>query len=74
MSWIIQKIMRPRKNVGVIVFNMPIIQLGDIVNISYKNELNQNVISPNESRFVVYNIDYNRDVGGPNMTLYLSEV
>jgi hypothetical protein len=74
MSWIIEKIMKPRKNIGMKVFNTPIIQLGDIVNIEYKNEDNVNVIAPSTSNFVVYNIDYQKDIGGPSMTLYLSEV
>jgi len=74
MSWIIQKIMKPRKSIGLKVFNLPIIQLGDIVNIEYKNENNLDVIVSPESKFVVYNIDYQKDIGGPNMTLYLSEV
>jgi hypothetical protein len=66
--------MRPRKNVGVSIFSTPTIQLGDIVNIIYKNELQQDVVAPETSNFVVYNIEYSRDIGGPNMTLYLSEV
>jgi hypothetical protein len=74
MSWIIEKIMKPRKSVGVKVFSMPIVQLGDIVNIEYKNENNIDVVSPSSSNFVVYNIDYQKDINGPSMTLYLSEV
>jgi len=74
MSWMIQKIMKPRKSVGVRVFNMPIIQLGDIVNINYKNEEDRDVLTSSDKRFVVYNIEYQKDGSGPNMTLYLSEV
>ena len=74
MSWIIKKIMKPRRNVGVSIFSTPIIQLGDIVNINYKNEVGKDVIAASDSKFVVYNIDYSRSVDGPEMTLYLSEV
>ena len=74
MSWIIKKIMKPRRNVGVSIFSTPIIQLGDIVNINYQNELGKDVIAASDSKFVVYNIDYSRSVDGPEMTLYLSEV
>lgn len=74
MSWMIDKIMKPRKSIGIKVFSMPIVQLGDIVNIEYKNEDGMDVVSPTSSNFVVYNIDYQKDIGGPSMTLYLSEV
>ena len=66
--------MKPRRNVGVSIFSTPIIQLGDIVNINYQNELGKDVIAASDSKFVVYNIDYSRSVDGPEMTLYLSEV
>jgi hypothetical protein len=74
MSWIINKIMKPRKNLGVKVFSTPIIQLGDIINIKYKDTQNKNTIASDEVRFVVYNIDYQKDSSGPSMTLYMSEV
>jgi hypothetical protein len=74
MSWIINKIMKPRKNVGVKIFSTPIIQLGDIVNIQYKDSENKDAVASSESRFVVYNIDYQKDSAGPSMTLYMSEV
>ena len=72
MSWLSSKIMKPRKSIGVSIFPMPILQLGDIVQIDYQaNNVFQ--VSP-ESRFVVYQIDYSRGSDGPNMTVYLSEV
>jgi hypothetical protein len=74
MAWLTQKILKPRKNIGVKIFSNPTIQLGDIVNISYKNEINQDMVSPLTSKFVVYHIDYNKDSTGPEMALYLSEV
>lgn len=74
MDWMISKIMRPRKSVGVNVFGMPTVQLGDIVEIDYVNENGVNEVGASGSRFVVYGIEYSRDEMGPDMSLYLSEV
>ncbi len=74
MRWLTQKIMKPRKSVGVEVFGLPTVQLGDIVQIDYTNENGVNEIAEKNSRFVVYNIEYSRDQDGPKMTTYLSEV
>jgi len=73
MSWLIKKIMKPRKSVGVKIFANPMIQLGDIVNINYvDNDID--MVAPTTSRFVVYNIDYQKGQNGPSMTIFLSEV
>lgn len=73
MKWLSTKIMKPRKSVGLEVFSMPTLQLGDIVEVDYTaDDVNQ--ISLENSRFVVYQIDYSRDVSGPTMQVYLSEV
>jgi len=69
-----EKIMKPRKSVGVEVFGLPILQLGDIVQVEYKNEQGVEEISPENSRFVVYYIDYDRKNSGTTMNAYLSEV
>lgn len=74
MGWMVNKIMKPSKSVGVQIFSTPHIQLGDIVQIDYKNELGVNEIAPYETRFVVYHIEYSRDSSGPSMQVYLSEV
>lgn len=74
MGWIISKVMKPRKSVGVKIFSIPTLQLGDIVTINYKNKEGVDVISDSSVRYVVYNIDYSRDSSGPEMTIYLSEV
>jgi len=74
MGWIINKIMKPRKSVGVNIFAIPTLQLGDIVTINYKDKDNLDLVTPASTRFVVYNIEYARNVDGPSMTLYLSEV
>jgi hypothetical protein len=73
MAWVIKKIMKPRKSVGVKIFANPMIQLGDIVSLDYvDNEIN--MVAPKDSRFVVYNIEYSKDQSGPSMTVFLSEV
>lgn len=74
MGWIISKIMKPRLSVGVKIFYNPMIQLGDIVTIDYKDLNGNDVIASESTRFVVYNIQQDRDQEGPSMTLYLSEV
>ena len=74
MSWIVSKIMKPRKSVGISLFNMPTLQLGDIVNIKYKDKTGVDLVAPEETRFVVYNIEHSRSSSGPDMTVYLSEV
>ena len=74
LGWMISKIMKPRRSVGVKVFGMPVLQLGDIVNINYKDEQNVNQITDSSTRFVVYQIDYAASPEGPDMTVFLSEV
>jgi len=74
MAWMIDKTMRPRKSVGMILFSMPTIQLGDIVTIDYTSTDSIEQISLDDTRFVVYNIEYQRNDLGPVMTVYLSEV
>jgi hypothetical protein len=74
MSWMIDKIVKPRKSIGLTVFPIPTLQLGDIVNIDYKDADNVDQIANNDTRFVVYNIEYKRSLNGPDMTVYLSEI
>ena len=74
MGWIINKVMHPKKSVGVNLFSIPTLQLGDIVTIDYKDSTGLDLVAVDSSRFVVYNIDYSRNNNGPNMTIYLSEV
>jgi hypothetical protein len=74
MGWMVSKIMKPRLSVGVRIFSNPMIQLGDIVNIVYKNTDGEDIIVSDSARFIVYNIQHDRDSSGPSMTIYLSEV
>ena len=78
MGWLIDKVSEPRLSVGLSIFPMPTLQLGDVVSINHKTrntagQLIDEVASP-EKRFVVYNIEYARNNNGPDMTVYLSEV
>ena len=74
MGWIINKIMHPKKSIGVNLLSIPTLQLGDIVTIDYKDSTGLELVAADTSRFVVYNIEYSRGNDGPNMTAYLSEV
>ncbi len=73
MKWMIEKTTKPRKSVGVQLFSIPTIQLGDIVTLDYV-ENGISMASSANSRFVVYNIDFTRNSDGPEMKLFLSEV
>ena len=73
MKWMVEKTTKPRRSVGVQIFSIPTIQLGDIVSLDYV-ENGISMASPASSRFVVYNIDFTRSSDGPEMKLFLSEV
>ena len=73
MGWLADKVMKPRKSLGAEIFAMPIIQLGDIVQLDYTDDDVYQGALPN-TRFVVYQIDYSRAVGETVMKIYLSEV
>ena len=74
LGWIIDKTKNPKKAIGVEMFAVPTLQLGDIVTLTYQDKNGLDLVSDSETRFVVYNIDYSRSNGGPTMTVYLSEV
>jgi hypothetical protein len=74
MGWIINKVMHPKKSIGINLFSIPTLQLGDIVTVDYKDSDNINLVALDTVRFVVYNIEYSRGTSGPNMSIYLSEV
>ena len=61
MKWMVSKVMKPRKSVGIKIFSNPTIQLGDIVNIDYfENGIDK--VDSKDKRFVVYNIDYSKSL------------
>lgn len=74
MAWMIDKIMTPRRSLGLRIFSTPIIQLGDIVEVDYRDNNGISVSSSEGSRYVVYSTEYSRSTEGPSMTVYLSEV
>ena len=74
MGWVIDNVMVPKKAIGVQIFALPTLQLGDIVNIEYQDSTGLDLVTPSSSRFVIYNIEYSRSLNGPSMSLYLSEV
>lgn len=74
LGWMISKIMKPRRSIGLRVFAMPILQLGDIVEIDYKDADGVNQASLDGAKFVVYQIEYSKTSDGPEMTVFLSEV
>jgi hypothetical protein len=43
-------------------------------NINYKDNDGIDLVSPISTKYVVYNINYTKSLGGPEMTVYLSEV
>ena len=73
LGWIIEKSMKPKKMVGANIFSLPILQLGDIVEIDYVKD-DVNVVSNPDTQFVIYNIEYSRNSNGPEMTVYMAEV
>ena len=66
--------MKPRVSLGIKIFPNSTIQLGDIVQVDYKDVNDTDLVVDFDKRFVVYNIEYTRTPGGPDMTVYLSEV
>ena len=74
MSWITDKIIKPRKSIGVEIFADPTIQLGDVVEIYHREQGKFDFVSDGMSRFVVYNISYSKSSVGPSMNIYLVEV
>jgi hypothetical protein len=71
MKWTISKIMKPRKSIGLKIFAMPTLQLGDLVKVDYTTN---GVNKAGTSNYVIYNIEYSKDSNGPQMNVFLSEV
>ncbi len=74
LGWVIGKTSKPKKTIGMEIFSIPTLQLGDIINIDYKTADGVDVISDSSTRYVVYQIDYGKSVDGPIMSLYAVEV
>ena len=74
MFWLTTKIMKPRRSMGIKIFNNPTIQLGDIVVVDHTDATGNRNLTTTSKRFVVYYIEYTRSIDGPSMIVYLSEV
>jgi hypothetical protein len=71
MKWTISKIMKPRKSIGLKIFAMPTLQLGDLVKINY---VNNGIDKAGTKDYVIYNIEYSKNSSGPSMSVFVSEV
>jgi hypothetical protein len=74
LGWVTAKTMRPRQLVGIELFGMPHIELGDIFTIDYKVLDGVDAVTDDEKKFVTYQVDYTKDQNGSGMTAYLVEV
>ena len=75
MSWLMKRVTKPRLAVSASIFNNPMIQLGDIVSIYYKNNKTGNdEVASEDTKFVVYAIDHKKSPDSIDNILYLSEV
>ena len=73
MEWLISKTLRPRKIVYIDSFATQILQLGDIINIDYDLPDGYKFVDVNK-KFVVSEINYNRSIEGPTMTIKAVEI
>jgi hypothetical protein len=73
MGWIIEKTMRPRKQISMTVFPMPQAQLGDLVTIEYTMPGGVDYVNP-ELKFIIKEINYSRSPEGPSQSIRLVEV
>ena len=73
-SWVIGKVSKPKRAIGLAAFGLDNIQLGDIVNIKYLNQDGLDVIVDDTMNFVVYQIEESYSENGPSMTLFVVEV
>jgi hypothetical protein len=73
-SWLISKTFVPKKVIGVNVFGIENLQLGDIVTVKYTSNEGIDVISDQDTRYVIYQIDYSKQEQGPSTVVYLVEV
>lgn len=74
MDWIVRRVMYPKLTVGVNSFATPHLQLGDIVQINFKDSNGIDIVGADTKRFVVYNIEYQKANGSYGSTVHLAEV
>jgi hypothetical protein len=73
MEWLVDKTLRKRMVLRVEAFGLPHLQLGDLVTIDYEMPDGYN-FTDSDKKFVVYSIDYNRGLQGPDMFLEVVEI
>lgn len=73
MQWLINKTMKPRKDLTVTTFPIPTLQLGDIVSIQYSSPTNIDYVDPSK-RFVVNDISYSHSGGEISQILRVVEI
>jgi hypothetical protein len=72
MGWLSKELTQPRMLIGVNLFPYPIIQLGDVVKLDYTDS--NGVDFAAGKRFVVYNIEYDKQPDGLDHKAYLVEL
>lgn len=73
-GWIINKVSKPKKMIGLSTFGTQNLQLGDIVSVKYLSKDGIDIIVPESKRFVIYQIEHSQKSEGPSTTMYLAEV
>jgi hypothetical protein len=73
MGWIIDKTMRPRREVTLIIFPMPHLQLGDIVIIDYTMPDGKEYVS-SSTRFYINDMTYSRTPDSVSQTIKVVEI
>jgi len=73
MKFLVKNVTVPKKAVGLDVFGVPHLQLGDIVSFDYQDGTTD-IIADSTTRFVVYSIAHSRQGDGIKSTIYVSEV
>ena len=73
MGWVIDKTMKPRRQLTINTFPMPQIQLGDIVTIDYTMPGDIEYVDVS-TRFIVQDISYSRAPDGPNQSIKVVEI
>lgn len=72
MAWLASELTQQRMLIGVSLFPYPILQLGDMVELDYTDS--NGVEFAGGKRFVVYNIEYEKNEEGLDQKVYLAEV
>ncbi len=74
IGWIMSKTMEPRQCIGINAFGLQHTELGDIFTLDYKVLNDVDAIADSEKKFVTYQVDYGKNEGGMNMSVFLVEV